>query len=162
MIRSILVIGALILALAGVGYWFQIKPDTSTPAVDYVAAAQAARGVADFDILVPSALPKGWKATTVRYDAGVRGQWHLGVITDKGAYIGLEQSGLGQQRAVEKFAPDTKAKGTAHIGGFAWQLRQSDRGETSLVRVEDDITVIVTGTAAKPVIEEYAGSLVDH
>jgi hypothetical protein len=96
----------------------------------------------------------------VRYEAGARGQWHLGVITDKGAYIGLEQSGIGQQRAVEKFAPDTKAKGTAHVGGFEWQLRQSDRGETSLVRMADQITVIVTGTAAKKVIEEYAGSLI--
>lgn len=159
MIRSILVIGALILALAGVGYWFQVKPDRTTPAVDYVAAAEAARGVADFDLLIPASLPAGWKATTVRYEGGAGGQWHLGVLTDKGAYIGLEQSRLGRQRSLEKFAPHTTAKGERQVGGFDWQLRQSKGGETTLVRESDGITILVTGTAAKPVIEAYAATL---
>lgn len=159
MLRSILAIGALILGLAAVGYWFQVKPDNTTKAVDYVTAVEAARGDADFELLAPASLPKGWKATSVRYESGVRGQWHLGVMTDKGEYIGLEQSGIGTQRAIEQFAPDTKAKGRTTIGGQSWQLRTSNRGETTLVREDGTITIIVTGTASRGVIENYATTL---
>lgn len=162
MVRSILVIGALLFGLAGLGYWFQVKPDDKVQAVDYVTAVKAARGDAQFDVLAPASLPKGWKATTVRYESGARGHWHLGVMTDKGEYIGLEESGIGTQRAIESFAPDTKAKGNTTVAGQSWQLRQSKRGETTLVREDGDITIIVTGTASLAVIEDYATSLSGH
>lgn len=159
MIRSIVLIGAVILGLAAVGYWFQLKPDKKMQAVDYVTAVKAARGDANFDILAPTSLPKGWKATTVRYESGEPGQWHLGVMTDRGEYIGLEQSGIGTNRAIERFAPETTAKGRTTAGGQTWQLRQSKRGETTLVREDGDITIIVTGTAPRALIEDYVASL---
>lgn len=159
MARSIFVISALLFGLAALGYWFQVKPDDKVKAVDYVTAVKAARSDASFAVLAPASLPKGWKATSVRYESGARGQWHLGVMTDKGEYIGLEQSGLGTQRAIESFAPDTEAKGNATVGGEPWQLRESKRGETTLVREDGDITIIVTGTASRPVIEDYAATL---
>lgn len=162
MVRSILVIGALLFGLAGLGYWFQVKPDDKVQSVDYVTAVKAARDDAQFDVLAPASLPKGWKATTVRYESGARGHWHLGVMTDKGEYIGLEESGIGTQRAIESFAPDTKAQGNRTVSGQSWQLRQSKRGETTLVRKDGDITIIVTGTAALDVIEAYAASLAAH
>lgn len=160
MLRSIVVIGALILGLAGVGYWFQIRPDDATKSVDYVAAATAARSAADFPVLAPASLPKGWKATTVRYDNGVKGQWHLGVLTDKDKYIGLEQSSLGRQRSIEKFTPDTKESGTVTAAGYEWELRRSQRGETTFVRTDGDITIVVTGTASLSIIKSYVSSLV--
>ena len=159
MVRSILVLGALLLGLAALGYWFQVKPDDKVQAVDYATAVKAARGEALFAVLAPASLPKGWKATTVRYESGPRGHWHLGVMTDKGEYIGLEQSGIGTQRAIESFAPDTNAKGNTTVAEQSWQLRQSKRGETTLVREDGDITIIVTGTASLDVIEDYAGTL---
>ena len=159
MLRSILAIGALLLGLAAIGYWFQVKPDDSVKAVDYVSAVEAARGDADFDVLAPTSLPAGWKATTVRYESGERGQWHLGVLTDTEEYIGLEQSGIGTQRAIERFAPKTEATGKTTIAGQSWQVRQSNRGENTLVRDDDDITIIVTGTADLAVIKKYAATL---
>ena len=160
MLRSIFVIGLVILALAGLGVWFQVRPETKVEAVDYATAAKAARGVSAFDIYTPSSLPKGWKATTVNYTAGVRGSWHLGVITDDDKYIGLEQTGAGRSRALEDYAPDTTPKGTTKVGGFEWQVRQSPKGETTLAREDGDITILVTGTAKRAVIEDYAASLV--
>jgi hypothetical protein len=159
MLRSILVIGVLLLGLAAVGYWFQVKPDNTVEAVDYVTAAEEARGDAAFDVLAPSSLPKGWKATTVRYESGERGQWHLGVLTDQDEYIGLEQTGIGTQRAIERFAPKTEATGKATVGGQSWQVRQSGRGENTLVREDGDITIIVTGTADLATIKDYAETL---
>lgn len=160
MLRSIIVIGALILGLAGLGYWFQIRPDDSIKSVDYAAAATAARGAADFAVLAPASLPKGWQATTVRYDNGVTGQWHLGVLTDKDKYIGLEQSPLGRLRSIERFAPDTKKSGTVAVAGHEWELRRSQRGETTLVRRDGDITIVVTGTASLSIIKSYVSTLV--
>lgn len=159
MLRSILLIGALLLGLAGLGYWFQVKPDNTVESVDYVTALEAARGDASFEVLAPATLPKGWKATTVRYKTGGPGQWHLGVMTDEGEYIGLEQSAIGTQPAIDRFAPETEPKGSTEVAGHTWQLRQSKRGETTLVRDEGDITIIVTGTASRKVIEDYAASL---
>ena len=159
MVRSILVIGALLFGLAALGYWFQVKPDDKVRAVDYVTAVKAARGDAGFAVLAPASLPKGWTATTVRYESGAPGQWHLGVMTDKGEYIGLEQTGVGTQRAIENFAPDTVVKGKTTVGGESWQLRQSSRGENTLVREDGRMTIIVTGTATRAVIEDYAGTL---
>ncbi len=162
MLRSIFVIGLVILALAGLGVWFQVRPDSKLEAVDYATAAKAARGVSGFPIYTPSSLPKGWKATTVNYDAGAKGAWHLGVITDDDKYIGLEQTGAGVLRALEDFSPDTKPKGTTTAGGFTWQLRESSKGETTLLREDKDITILLTGTAKRAVIEDYAATLVDH
>lgn len=159
MLRSILAIGALLLGLAAFGYWFQVKPDNTAKAVDYVTAVEAARADADFDVFAPASLPAGWTATSVRYESGEIGQWHLGVMTDKGEYIGLEQSGIGTQRAIERFAPDTEPAGTTTAGGQPWQVRQSESGENTLVREDGDITIVVTGTATRSVIEDYAASL---
>jgi len=159
MLRSIFAIGVLLLGLAAVGYWFQVKPDNKVEAVDYVTAVKAARGDADFEVLAPASLPEGWTATTVRYESGERGQWHLGVLTDEDEYIGLEQSGIGTQRAIERFAPKTEAKGKTTVGGMSWQVRQSDRGENTLVREDGDITIILTGTADLAVIKAYAATL---
>lgn len=159
MFRSIFVIGLVILGLAGLGVWFQVRPETKVQAVDYATAAKAARGVSGFAIYTPASLPKGWKATTVSYTAGVRGAWHLGVVTDDEKYIGLEQTGAGRLKALEDFAPDTEPKGSSTVGGFDWQVRKSNRGETTLVRDDGDITILVTGTAKQSVIEDYAASL---
>lgn len=162
MLRSIFVIGLIILALAGLGVWFQVRPESRVEAVDYATAAKAAQGVSGFEIYTPSSLPKGWKATTVNYAAGAKGAWHLGVITADEKYIGLEQTGAGRLRALDDFSPDTKPKGMTTVGGFEWQVRQSPKGETTLVREADGITVIVTGTAKRSVIEDYAASLVSQ
>ena len=159
MLRSIIVIGVMILGLAGVGYWFQIRPDSTVKSVDYLSAVKDARADAAFEVYAPPSLPQGWKATTVRYQAGEPGAWHLGVLTDDEEYIGLEQTGLGTQRALEKFSPETEGEGKTDVGGFAWQLRQSDGGETTLVRDEADMTIIVTGTAGREAIEDYTASL---
>lgn len=160
MLRSIFVIGLIILALAGLGVWFQVRPETKVEAVDYNTAAKAARGVSPFAIYTPKSLPRGWKATTVNYTAGPNGSWHLGVITDNDKYVGLEQTGSGRTTALADYSPDTKPKGDTSVGGFTWQVRQSGKGETTLVREDGDITIIVTGTAKRSVIEDYAASLV--
>ena len=159
-IRTTAVMGALILALAGIAWWFSIEPTETERSVDYESALVSARRDAAFDLLAPRSLPEGWYANSVRYEPGVKGRWHLGVITDTDAYIGLEQTPVSIRRTVEDYAPETEAKGNITAGGFEWELRQSPKNETSLVRRTEGITVLVTGTATAAVIEKYAASLV--
>lgn len=158
-IRTTAVMGALILALAGIAWWFSIEPTQTERSVDYESALVSARRDAAFELLAPRSLPEGWYANSVRYEPGVKGRWHLGIITETDAYIGLEQTPVSIRRTVEEYAPETEAKGNVTAGGFEWRLRQSPKGETSLVRRTDGITVLVTGTATRAVIEKYAASL---
>lgn len=159
-VRTTAVMSALILGLAGLAWLFGTGTEVERRDVDYQSALVSAQRDASFDLLAPEQLPSGWRANTVRYEAGEMGRWHLGVITDEEEYIGLEQTPVSVSSTVEEYSPDTEARGEVSIGGFDWELRTSERGETSLVRRADDVTVLVTGTAPQDVIETYAASLV--
>lgn len=157
-VRTTAVMSAFILVLAGIAWWFTVEPDQKE-SVDYQSALTSARRDASFDLLAPTTLPPGWYANSVRYQPGVKGRWHLGVVTDQDDYIGLEQTSVSVRRTVAQFASETEARGKVEAGGFEWQLRKSKKSETTLVRRAGDITVLVTGTAPQKVIERYAGSL---
>ncbi|MGI9084188.1 MAG: DUF4245 domain-containing protein [Aeromicrobium sp.] len=155
--RSLGVLGVIILILFGVGQLLTITPDKpTTSTVDYRTAAESSRTVADFDLLAPSTLPKGWRATSVRYEPD---SWHLGVLTDEDAYIGLEQGRITETRAVERFAEGSRAAGTVVIDGATWTRRAGPDVDTTYVRRDGDLTNLVTGSAPPAEIERYISSL---
>lgn len=154
-VRSVAVIGLIIVALYGFGKLF--TQDTDGPkAIDYATIVRQARPAADFELLAPSSLPKGWKATTARYEPN---SWHLGVLTDDEDYIGLEQVKVSVDRAVDKFADGSKVDGTADVGGQTWTVRKGPEDRTAYVRREAGLTTLVVGTASRAVIEDYISSL---
>lgn len=154
--RSIAVLGAIILTLFLVGQLVTITPDQPTRTVDYQEAVESSRTVADFDLYAPRSLPEGWRATSVRFEEGA---WHLGVVTDEDDYVGLEQVGDSTQRAIERFAKGSRADGRTVIGGETWSLRTGPRDDRTYVRRDADVTIVVTGTAPRPVMERYISSL---
>lgn len=159
-VRTTAVMSAFILVLAGIAWWFTIDGTDKEKSVDYQSALASARRDAPFDLLAPRGLPAGWYANSVRYEAGDKGRWHLGVITDQDDYIGLEQTAVSERKTLEEFASQTKPAGSVSVGGSRWQLRKSATGEISLIRRADEVTVLVTGTAPQKVIERYAAGLV--
>ena len=159
--RSIAVLGAIIIALFVVGRLVTITPDQPTRAVDYQEAVESSRTVADFDLYAPRSLPQGWRATSVRFEEN---SWHLGVVTDENDYVGLEQVADSVKRAVERFGKGSRAFGQTVIGGETWSLRTGPRDDLTYVRRdagqgEAAITIVVTGTASRPVMERYISSL---
>jgi hypothetical protein len=156
-VRSVVVIALIILAVWGIGKFFTRNPDTPVKAIDYATIVQQARPVAGFDLLAPRSLPQGWIATSARFEA--KKSWHLGVLTDDEDYIGLEQVTAGVDRAVDRFAEDSKAGGKADIAGDTWTVREGPDDRLTFVRRADGLTTLVNGTAPRRVIEDYVSSL---
>ena len=155
-LRSVAVLGAIILALFAVGQFFTITPDEPTRAVDYQAAAESSRKAATFELLAPSELPEGWRATSVRFDDN---SWHLGVVTDDDEYIGLEQVRASVRRAVERFAEGSTPDGDAVVDGETWALHTGPRDDLTFARRDGDMAVVVTGTTTREVSERSISSL---
>lgn len=155
-VRSVVVIAAIVLAVWGFGKFFTTTPDDPVEAIDYATIVGQARPAADFELLAPATLPPGWKATSARLEPN---SWHLGVLTDDQDYVGLEQVKVGVERAVDRFADDSKAGGTADIAGETWTVRKGPNNRLTLVRREDGLTTLVNGTAPRAVIEDYVSSL---
>ena len=154
--RSIAVLGGIILTLFVVGRIVTITPDQPTRAVDYREAVESSRTVSEFDLYAPRSLPQGWRATSVRFEEDA---WHLGVVTDNDDYVGLEQVADSPKRAIERFAEGSRAFGETVIGRETWRLRTGPDDDLTYVRRDTGNTIVVTGTAPRPVMERYISSL---
>jgi hypothetical protein len=152
----VVVLSLIVLALYGFGKFFTREPESPTPAVDYATVVDQVRPVADFTVLAPPSLPKGWQANRAVYD--IEG-WHLGVLTADEEYISLDQAEVGVDRAVTRFADGSKADGEAEIGGDTWSVRKGPEGRTTYVRREGGATAVVIGTPSRSVIEKYISTL---
>jgi hypothetical protein len=155
-LRSVAVLGAIILALFALGRFFTVAPDEPTRTVDYQSAAQNSRKAATFELLAPRSLPEGWRATSVRFG---KSSWHLGVVTDDEKYVGLEQVKAEVGRAVERFAEGSSPKGDAVVDGETWTLHTGPRDDLTFARRDGDMTVVVTGSASRAELERYIASL---
>jgi hypothetical protein len=158
-------VGAMIVAV-GVVVAFVLLRDlgrtelqTQVPAVDYQRVLEHSSDQVDFDPLAPVRLPEGWKATSVRLSP-TPARWHLGVLTDEGRYVGLEQSRSSEERMVESHVdPDAVAGGTVTVAGDTWRTWTDEGGDTALTRVQDGVTVVVVGTPHRDVLVDYAATL---
>jgi hypothetical protein len=159
--RSIAVLGAIILVLFAVGRLVTVTPDEPTRSVDYRSAVESSRTVATFELIAPESLPKGWRATSVRFAPD---SWHLGVLTDDDDYVGLEQVKADTQRAVERFANGSRADHRTVVSGETWTMHTGPRDNLTYVRRDSPdsdggMTIVVTGTAPRVVMERYISSL---
>jgi len=155
-VRSVVVIGLIVLGLYAFGKLFTQEPESPVDAIDYATIVDQARPAAGFDLLAPSSLPKGWKATSASLNID---WWHLGVLTDDEEYIGLEQIKGSSDRAVARFADGSKADGKTEIDGETWAVRKGPLKRTTYVRTAGDVTTLVVGTTSRSVIEDYISSL---
>jgi hypothetical protein len=155
-VRSVAVIGLIVLGLYAFGQLFTQEPESATPEVDYAQIVEQARPAVDFDLLAPASLPAGWKATTARLKPE---WWHLGVLTDDEEYLGLEQVTVSVNRAIDRFAEESRADGTAEVAGETWTVRTGPDDRTSYLRRADGVTTVVVGTPSRRVIESYIASL---
>ncbi|GAA3514626.1 hypothetical protein GCM10022234_06890 [Aeromicrobium panaciterrae] len=155
-LRSVVVLGALVLGLWGFGQLFTNTPETTIKPIDYASTVKSARPAAQFELLAPTTLPKGWVATSARFTPET---WHLGVVTDDEEYIGLEQQKVDAKVLVAAYAKGSKTAGTASIGGTSWDVRTGPDGDVTFVRSEAGLTTLVTGEASRAEVEAYVSSL---
>ena len=155
-VRSVLVLGLIILGLWVVGRLVTVTPDEPTPSVDYAQAAQQVADAVPYAVLSPPSLPNGWRATSARLDEG---RWHLGVVTDGDDYVGLEQEQTDAASLVKDVAPGSKPGGEVTIAGSPWTERTASDGDITYVRTEGRLTTLVTGSVPKTELKDYIASL---
>jgi len=155
-IRSMVVIAAIILGLYAVGRLYTSDEEAQVETIDYVSVVEQARPAATFPLEAPAELPPGWRATSARFQAN---GWHLGVLTDDDDYVGLEQLRSGVDRAVDRFADGSKSAGTAEVAGRTWSVRTGPKGRWTYVRDEDGLTTLLNTSAPRRVLEDYIASL---
>lgn len=156
-LRSVAVIGLIVLALWAFGkIFFTNDTEKTLDAIDYAKVVEQARPAASFELLAPKSLPQGWEARTARFKPD---SWHLGVFTNTGDYIGLEQVRTSVDLAVDRFAEGSKPDGTAEVDGQEWSVRSGPKGRWIYVRADDDVTTLINSSASRKVVERYISSL---
>lgn len=158
-------IGAMLVLVVGIVAFVLVRdlnrdtPGSPVEAVDYARTAAYAQEQATFEVLAPEELPKGWKATTVRFVPDPS-RWHLGVLTDRGKYVGLEQAESSVASMVSTYVDQVTTRGKpVTIDGETWASRSDSGGDTALVRRAGDLTTLVVTTADVDLLVDYINSL---
>jgi hypothetical protein len=108
---------------------------TKVPAVDWHISYQAARADGKLQVLAPGSLPSGWKATSVSYLPGAEPAWHLGLLTSKGKYVGIEESTAGVDELVQRYVDQDATRGSdVTVAGQRWQVYTDSGGDYALGR----------------------------
>jgi hypothetical protein len=146
LIGAMVVLVAVVLGYAGLRSLTSNDPSVATRPVAYQKVVPEARRSADFALLAPTSLPRGWRATTVGFRDPPRGHWHLGVLTDHDRYVGLEQGDVSVQSMVSQYVASTTARGRpVDVGGHRWATYTDSGGDLALVRRAGRTTTLVVG-----------------
>lgn len=158
-------IGAMLVLVAGILAFVLLRdinrevPGSPVESVDYARTAAYAQEQASFDVLAPDELPEGWKATTVEFVVDPA-RWHLGVLTDEGNYVGLEQADSSVESMVSTYVDPATTRGKpVTIDGQTWTSWSDSGGDTALVRRAGDVTTLVVTTADQDALVDYIESL---
>ncbi len=147
---------------------FRDDPELDNETVDYVEPVKAAQenGI---DLVYPSALPTGWRVTSVDFVPGTRPAWGIGMLTDEGRFVGLRQEDADVDELLEAYVDENADPGDQ--GSFesdlqtgTWQTWTDSGGDlaysTALANGEDSgETVLVFGSAGRDDQEELISVL---
>lgn len=162
MLRSLLVIGALVAVLIAVVP--RVSGVSQSP-VDVAGASVAFARESGWPLERPENLPEGWKATSVRFVSSTDGlrTWHAGYQSPTGNYVAIEQTKDGTAKWIEAQTNRAAVTGTVEAGGRTWTTYvRSGKVQNSLVHepvAGDELTTIVTGTGTLEELTAFAGTL---
>src|SRR3954447_8309688 len=161
--------GALIVVfvLVVVVVWVRSSGQQANPvrAVEWKPWVKAGRAEHVLLLVAPEQLPRGWRAASAQYLSGNDPRWHLGLLTDAGKYVGVEESRASTRDLAEQYvdAAAVRGKGVTD-GGQAWQTWTDAGGDYALVRaIEVDgrpyESVLVGGSASPQAVRSFASTL---
>jgi len=132
-------IGAMLVAVVVAGGWYLIgRPSESSQpvtTVEWTPLVRAARTDAALLVYAPQALPAGWKARSVDYLPGGDPHWHLGTLTDKGRYVGIDEGRVEVSDLVAQYVDKNATRGKdVRIGADLWQSWTDSGGDYALTR----------------------------
>jgi hypothetical protein len=126
--------------------------------IDPAPELSLARAQADYPVLYPADLDAAWRPTSARWEITPASEpdpaWHVGFVTPEDAYAQLGQSATDDESYI------AGQVGAAEPAG-EWQgwLRYDSPDQRALVRVQEGVTVVVSGTAPWPTLQVLAERL---
>jgi hypothetical protein len=138
------------------------KTDGYRPNINVSAVAQNAAGVAGF---TPVAADTGdtFRANYARWESGAGSgvpAWEVGYLTPKDSFIGLVQTRQANPTWLLQQTKSAPVTGTRNAGGRDWELRDTGKGEKSMVLAERGTTVILSGAATLDEFSSLAAAVV--
>ena len=140
------------------------KTDGYRPNINVGAVAQNAADVAGFTPAAPDT-GDAFRANYARWESGTGSgvpTWEVGYLTPGESFIGLVQSRQSNPTWLLQQVKSAPVTGTRSAGGRDWELRDSGKGEKSMVLAEAaGTTVILTGSAQLDEFTVLAAAVVE-
>jgi hypothetical protein len=162
-------VAALIVLVPIVVAWvvFRSADDKATPiqSVDWAAWVRSGRAEQLLSVYAPTKLPRGWRATSVNYAGGSDPKWHLGLLTDDGKYVGVEESRASTRDLAEQYVDQDAVRGKdVTVAGETWQTWTDAGGDYALVRAvpvggKPYESVLVGGSADPAAVRSFVATL---
>ena len=161
MVGAMVVLVVLLVAWVGIQSLVKSQPDSAVHTVDYAKVVAPARKAAKFDLVAPTSLPRGWRATSVSFSDTVPQHWHLGVLTADDRYVGLEQGQASPSSMLEKYVDANAQRGApVTVEGRPWSTYTDAGGDLALVRRDGGATTLVVGhDVPKATLVSYTAGL---
>jgi hypothetical protein len=159
MLRSLAVVGGFVAVLMLITLRQTPDQDRSVDPDPVVAAAVE---VAPFPASVPPATPDGWRPTSARVTPPESDpfSWYVGYITPEDRFVAVTESDGSRESFLGEIGVEGEAEGASLVAGTPWQrLDDPDGLHRALVREQNDVITVVTGTASYEVLEDVAASL---
>jgi hypothetical protein len=163
MLRSLLPLVVICLLIAG---WnaLQQDADEGVRTVDPSSAVQLAAARAGYPVPAPTGLAGDYRPTSARTDAGNAREGdpvtlEIGYLTPSGEFAGFVVSDDPRAAPLAAVLDGATDRGTVRIGGVTWTRATTTRDEAALVRKDDGVTVVITGSASEEELETVAASV---
>ncbi|NUP58633.1 MAG: DUF4245 domain-containing protein [Pseudarthrobacter sp.] len=133
----------------------QPKSEGYRPDIDVAAVARNAADVAGFTPVAPDT-GNAFRPNYARWEAGTGSgvpTWEVGYLTPKGSFIGLVQTASANPTWLLQQTKNAPVTGRRNAGGQDWELRDTGKGEKSLVLGYRGTTVVLSGAAQ---LDEFA------
>lgn len=160
-------IGAMLVLLLVIAAFLALRAvsrnnlPTPVSSVDYETVREQARSNGHLIAPAPDPMPRDWRATSVRYVPGPGPTWHLGLLTDAGKYVGIEEAPRTPRDMVGEYLGADATPGVpTTIRLRTWQTWTESGGDFALTLRTPDRTLLVGGSAGEAVVEDFTASLV--
>ncbi len=133
----------------------QPKGEGFRPDIDVASVARNAADVAGFTPVAPDT-GNAFRANYARWEAGTASgvpTWEVGYLTPKTSFIGLVQTTKANPTWLLQQTKNAPVTGTRNAGGKEWELRDTGKGEKSMILNYKGSTVILSGAAQ---LDEFA------
>lgn len=155
MVLSLVVVLAVIAVIMAITW--RPAPDP-VRVVDPALALALARAQAPYPVVYPADLDATWRPTSARWEVTPASSpdpaWHVGFVTPEDDY-----AQLGQTASEDPAYVKDQVAGAQPAGEWDGWLRYDAPDQRALVRVDEGVTIVVSGTAPWATLEFLAERL---